>query len=164
MSNNLNVTFPIKKVIVWGAMSIMPPDWTVLERVVKERKVKKVVEFGSGVSTQLFDKLGIQVESYETNIKWVEHARMIAPHADVRIWDGELLPDIEGDMVLIDAPHGGINREVSYKSVYLSGIPIVACHDVKRPEDFQWIEKYFGDWRIIDGVLNPIGLLVLERE
>ena len=38
-----------------------------LRSLIRNRKIKNVLEFGSGMSTILFDKLGLNVDSYETD-------------------------------------------------------------------------------------------------
>ncbi|HDY87260.1 MAG TPA: hypothetical protein ENH82_03985 [bacterium] len=146
--------------ILWNAMSITEIDWTVLQNFIKEHNIKSIVEFGAGISTQLFDNLGIKIISFETEKRWADKIAKKAPNANIVLWDGKTDPEISGDLAFIDGPHHGENREPSYKAVFESNIPIVACHDVHRPEDMQWVQKYFADWKSIIGTNN---LLILER-
>ena len=144
----------------WNAMSITQDDWEFIREVVEKYNVKSVVEFGAGISTQLFDSIGIKVESFETMPKILDQTRKITPNAILNLWDGQTIPEIKADMAFIDGPWYGKNREPSYKAVSESSIPLALCHDMKRPEDRQWVDKYFKDWKTISGTDN---LLVLER-
>jgi len=136
-----------------NAMSINSDEWLALKRVTKDYEVKDVVEFGSGLSTGLFNDLGLNIRSLETN------GRMV--NGNVELWDGESIQEIHSDMAFIDGPHGGKNREPSYRTVAESNIPIVACHDAHRAEDRVWIDKYFGGWEVISDAPNT--LRVLQR-
>jgi len=151
--------------IEWSGWSITPTDWVVLRDVLKERKIKKVVEFGAGISTQLMDRFGAEVDSYETDEVHLEKVRRLVRKSNVLLWHGAYPPALgDYDLALIDGPGGGENREPSYKAVADSKIKLVACHDYKRPEDSAWINKYFGKWKIVAKADESIpGLLILER-
>ena len=144
----------------WNAMSITQDDWEFIKEMIKIQNVKSIVEFGSGVSTQLFDSIGIKVDSFETMPEMIEKTKKMTPSAVLNLWDGKSIPQISGDMAFIDGPWHGENREPSYRVVAESSVPIVICHDIKRPEDRQWVEKYFKDWKTISGTNN---LLALKR-
>lgn len=136
-----------KDVPRWNAMSITADDWGMLKGFVEANNIKTITEFGPGISTELFDRMGLELTAYETNPQWVKRLGHKVPRAVIKQWDGKSMVRVEGDMAFIDGPHGGKNREVSYRSVYESDIPIVACHDRSRPEDKEWIDKYFAGWR-----------------
>jgi glycosyltransferase involved in cell wall biosynthesis len=152
--------------IEWSGWSIDPTDWVVLRDVLKEKNIKKVVEFGSGVSTQLMDRLGIEVHSYETDPIHLEKIKRLVSKSTFILWNGLYPPSLaDYDMALIDGPFGGENREPSYKAVAESKISIVACHDYKRKEDKVWIDKYFSKWKVLAKADESIaGLLILKRE
>jgi len=151
--------------IEWSAWTIAPTDWVVLRDVLKEKKIKKAVEFGSGTSTQLMDRFGIVVDSYETDEAHLERIRRLVSKANIILWNGSSPLTLgDYDLALIDGPSGGVNREPSYKAVAESKIKLVACHDYKRIEDAFWINKYFGTWKIVVKADESIpGLLILER-
>jgi len=151
---------PPKGKVQWNAMSITSDDWDIIKEVVESNNIKNVVEFGSGISTELFDESGVKVVSFETSMTQVEASIKAIPRADIRPWNGKSIPTIEGDMVLIDGPHGGKNREPSYKAVAESNIPLVICHDSHRPEDRQWVDKYFSSWDVLK---EGKTLIVLRR-
>lgn len=144
----------------WNAMSIVPKDWDLLKSTIEKYGVKSLVEFGAGVSTQLFDSVGVKVKSFETMPEIISETKRRTSEVVFELWDGKTAPKISGDMAFIDGPHGGKNREPAYQAVAESPIPIVACHDVSRAEDRVWVDKYFKDWKIISELEN---LQILER-
>lgn len=146
----------------WNAMSITQDDWTTMEKVIKDFNVMDITEFGAGVSTELFSRLGMKVTSYETSLDQIQISKKQTPNAEYVFWNGKQTVKLNGSqLAFIDAPHGGVNREYAYKSVYESQIPIVICHDQHRPEDRQWVRKYFKNWtKIAD---QPKTLVALKR-
>ncbi len=142
----------------WNAMSITSDDWEFIKEMIENQNVKSIVEFGAGVSTQLFDRHGVIIHSFETIPEMIEKTKGNAPHAIFSLWDGKSITQISGDMAFIDGPWHGENREPSYKAVAESSIPLVICHDMKRPEDRKWVDKYFMDWKTISGTNNLIAL------
>jgi len=133
----------------WDAMSITSEDWKIIKEFIGANNIKTIIEFGAGVSTQLFDSIGMKVTSFETMSRTINSTQRKAPRAIFKLWNGKSILKISGDMAFIDGPHGGKNRESSYRSVAESNIPIVICHDSQRPEDRQWIDKYFKDWDVL---------------
>ncbi|MEK0338135.1 MAG: glycosyltransferase, partial [Nitrosopumilus sp.] len=61
--------------IEWSSMSITKADWGVLNKIIIDRKIKKIVEFGPGVSTLMMDRLGIEVLSFETIPFYIENIK-----------------------------------------------------------------------------------------
>ena len=152
--------------IDWCRRSITETDWIVLREVIKARGIKKVVEFGSGISTQVMDRFGIEVHSFETMPIQIERVKLLVHSATFIQWEGKYPPVFTEryELAFIDGPCGGENREPSYKAVADSNVPIVACHDYKREIDNKWIEKYFCDWKEVARNDESIaGLLILER-
>jgi len=153
--------------INWNDMSIVPSDWKLLDKITDQFNVKRMVEFGCGVSTQHFDKKKIRVHGYEAMDKIKDRVEKQTHNAIIKKWDGKTPPVINGDfqMAFIDGPMYGKNREPSYKAVKNSAINLVACHDSSRAEDQKWIKKYFGKWNLIaeNKGENTPGLVILER-
>ena len=151
--------------IEWSGWSLAPTDWVVLRDVLVAYSIKKVVEFGAGVSTQLMDRFGVEVDSYETDEIHIEKVKRLVRKANFILWNG-VSPLILGayDMALIDGPAGGDAREPSYKAVVDSKVKLVACHDYKRTAESVWITKYFSTWKVIAKADESVqGLLILER-
>lgn len=160
-TNNI-ATLPIE----WSGFSITPTDWVVLRDVLRRFSIKRAVEFGAGVSTQLMDRMGIQVLSFETDPIHIEKIKRLVRYAKFILWNGVYPPVIDENyqLAFIDGPFGGEKREAAYKAVANSSIPFVACHDYKRREDSTWITMYFGGWNEIARADESIpGLIIFER-
>lgn len=140
-------------------------DWRLLWQFICERNVRKLVEFGPGLSTEILDRCGIRITSYETHPSILNRLIEKMPNVQFNLWDGKQVVNLnEYDMAFIDGPFGGENREYSYKSVANSNVRFVACHDSNRKVDKVWVNKYFGNWKKV--CENPLktGLLILERK
>lgn len=91
-----------------------PVRWTQLENLIKEYEVRTVLEFGVGVSTLLFDNLGLRIDSYETDAKFME---FVGSHCSSNVylsyWDNETISnDIAGkyDLAFVDGSDPRINQ------------------------------------------------------
>jgi len=146
----------------WGGGSVTDKDWMFLKETIKKYKVKKILEFGAGLSTLLFGTVADQVITYETTPGWINK---ISPLSNTNVntilqWDGKKIPSVDKfDMVFVDGPAGGVNREWSTK--YASELSdLVVVHDAGRKEEREWQEKYLeGDFELKSkgghrGILN----------
>lgn len=132
----------------WGGSSITDRDWEFLKGIVKEYKVKSVLEFGVGFSTLLFNSLGLNVTTYETDQRFIDLVHGKNPKARILKWDGkevpEILPDGQKpvyDLAFVDGPSGGSTREFSTK--YASNHSgLVVIHDAGREWERKWQNKY----------------------
>ena len=157
---------PYAAPIEWTGWTLDPTDWIMLRDVIKERGIKKVLEIGAGTSTQLFEREGLEVVSYETMPTDIARVQRKTQYADIRSWNGRYLRiGAEGfEMALIDGPFGGENREPSYRAIAESDVPLVACHDCKRDADMGWVNKYFAGWETLAKNDQSVqGLLILKR-
>ena len=158
---------PSKPILEWTGWSLDPTDWVVLREFLLENKIKKIVEIGAGLSTELLDRLDRDVLSFETDPIFMARTKVrVSKNVTIKQWNGFLLPHFSSkrELALIDGPIGGESREPSYKGIAESGIKYVACHDSKRAEDRKWIDKYFSQWIEVARNDDSIqGLLILER-
>jgi len=163
----LKIPKPSRPMLEWSGWSLDPTDWILLRDILRQKKIKNVVEIGAGVSTELMDRLGLHVLSYETDPIFMERVKKrVSKHVVVKQWNGQLLPKLNSkyQLALIDGPIGGENREPSYKAIANSNIQLVACHDSKRKEDQVWIDKYFSTWKQIAKNDDSVqGLIIFER-
>jgi hypothetical protein len=83
---------------------LRPRRWDQIQQVIDQHSLKSVLEFGSGVSTILFDSLGISVVSYETNAEYIEFVRQLCSPKVTFIHSPNKKVDISSnfDMALID--------------------------------------------------------------
>lgn len=163
----LQMPKPSLPLLEWTGWSLDPTDWILLRDFLISRQIKDVLEIGSGLSTELMDRLGICILSYETDPIHMERVKeRVSKRTVIKQWNGQYLPEIDPKyrLALIDGPAGGDNREPSYKAIAESNVPFVACHDYKRKEDKAWIDKYLGDWKEVARNVESIqGLLILGR-
>jgi len=123
--------------IFWGDFSITMKDWSFIKSIITELKPKRILEFGSGLSSLLLSEF-CEVISYETNSFHAE--RISAKCTDknnltIKLWDGHTIPEElmhqpkitdcgevgasldKFDLVFIDGPisklKGGIGREIA---------------------------------------------------
>ncbi|MFA5163825.1 MAG: hypothetical protein WC441_04910 [Patescibacteria group bacterium] len=132
-----------------GGQTIRPKDWEFLKAFIKNNDIKNVLEFGAGKSTLMFDQLGLKVTSVET----IPHIRdtvksLLSGNSEVVLSDFFTGWE-QNDLIFIDGPAGGENREDNYKIVSESNTRFIACHDAHREWETKWIEKYFGGYKEI---------------
>lgn len=70
--------------------SIRNDDWDLIEGVIKENDVKTVLEFGSGISTLMFERAGLAVDSLETNEDFMNKiASRSHGTVNFKLWDND---------------------------------------------------------------------------
>lgn len=136
----------------WGGGSITDKDWVFIEDVIKTYGVKKVIEFGAGLSSLLMATKVEDVVTFETLDGWVEKIKSIAlDNNHIFKWDGKELnididefKDTKFDLAFVDGPAGGQNREFS--TMYGSKMAdLVIVHDAGRIWERKWQEKYLSN-------------------
>lgn len=146
-------TLPAKYGMEWGGGSITDRDWTFMEKILKDNKVKTILEFGVGLSSLLMASVVDKVVSYETTPGWIKKIQKIAPkNLTVRTWDGKSIEHSisKFDMAFVDGPAGGENREWSTK-IASEHANIVMVHDAGRKPEREWQAKYLEkDFRLIE--------------
>ncbi len=78
--------------------------WSQLKRQIVLHQITSVLEFGSGLSTVLFNSFGLDVVSYDTNpVYQLIVKRFNLANVEFRIWDN-VVADIKGDfgLALVD--------------------------------------------------------------
>ena len=137
----------------WGGASITDKDWEFMSAIFVKEKVKRVLEFGAGLSTILMKGMGIDVVSFETRQKDIDRLKKINPTLEVRLWDGtfekapistsmsnDTIPE-KFDLALVDGPGGGENREASFRIAAMYADKILV-HDGGRAPEKKWAEKH----------------------
>ena len=137
----------------WGGFSLTQKDWRFIKEYLNVLQPKKILEFGSGLSSLLMSET-CEVVSYETD---PEHKKLIESkitsnnNLTVRLWDGHNFPHQEElelnttsfrlekfDFAFVDGPRqkadGGIGRDVSIKIAALLSDHVI-LHDAGRMEE-----------------------------
>ena len=122
----------------WGHMAIGEDCATFLTNIITHFKIQSILEFGSGLSTLLFQNLVPNVTSYETHPEFLTpYLPYFNEHLTLKIWDGKTQLTNIGhyDMVFVDGPKDGKNRYYATQIASLIS-PIVIVHDGYRADDF----------------------------
>lgn len=83
---------------------LRPECWAVISRMLKAHQITSVLEFGSGISTVLFNHRGVDVVSYETSASYLKMVKSFnLANVEFRLWDNKDT-DIEGQfgLALVD--------------------------------------------------------------
>lgn len=129
-----------KAKILWGARSIHKKDWILLKEFFKEYKIKSVLEYGCGLSTELMGLEGIEVVSLEKIDWWADICRGAIGNEVIHY---QKLPKIKRkfDMCFVDGPQTKRSEEILHARKYSD---IIFLHDL-RPEEV----RLLNDWQII---------------
>jgi len=128
--------------------------WLVILDVLEKYGVESVLEFGSGLSTLLFEKLGVSVISLETNPEYLRWVRSRSRgDAKFVLWDNENYPlSIQPfDMALVD---GDVPRRSQAQTAQKCSS--IVCMDdwgrglVQKGWSTQGCGDLFTDWRRVD--------------
>jgi len=90
--------------IMWGNRSLYRPHWVELKRFLKEHEPKSVIEYGSGLSTELLALEGFDLWSFEPSEHYAQMCRRV--HSRITAYDpkvGPPLVDRRFDFALVDA-------------------------------------------------------------
>lgn len=142
--------------ILWGNRSIWKEDWIVLKKFLKEFKIKKVLEYGCGLSTELMLLEGIEVNSLESEKWWAELCRHALESRVIYYAQGQL-PIIEEkfDLAFVDGPQTGPRKdEILHAKEHVDLIYFHDLDSIRRPTVYSsmkgWeIIKDYGEhfWR-----------------
>ena len=139
----------------WGGSCILEEDWIFMQEIIAKHNVRNVLEFGSGLSTILFEQLGVKIVSYETSTSYANNVRTILPGIDVRMWDGKTIigdidnpPPAQFDLVFVDGPAGPENREDAIRLAAKFGKMVIIHDGWCAPEKAfmaQYLDPVFKD-------------------
>jgi len=124
--------------------------WILLASIIEKYNVKKVAEFGAGLSTVLMDRLGVSVTSFENFPEYLptfelNNSKIVDYNPFVN--DGSIMP--VGDMAFIDGPVSLFGRDVSYELVSQSSIPLMVSHDTDKAHIQDLIMRLSDDWHTV---------------
>lgn len=117
-----------------GVVGFLKPwHWDYIEAVIEMFGVQKIAEFGSGISTVLFNDLCLKrVATWEDNTIYFN--RWKDSGYEVHGWEGYPVVDLaEFEMVFVDGPWDTYNRGSAFASAIKSGASLIAVHDTLRP-------------------------------
>ena len=141
--------------LYWGDWAIIQKDWKFIKDIFREEGVRRVAEFGTGLSSFLMSERA-EVVSYETDPTAAEAmTAKITPEnrLTIKVWDGKAPPDLAGfDMIFIDGPPGGVadGRKYAYEAASASGAPLILTHDSGREGEIAWAKaSLWRDYEVV---------------
>ena len=124
--------------------SISQDDWKGMETVLDG--VTCVLEFGSGISTKLFNDRGIAVTSCETDYAWIQKARPECFNVEFIHWNNRTLSGkITGrryDLAFVDGQDPR-DKQITWAMKLADKILL---HDGHRAAEQALVEKYLSGW------------------
>jgi len=137
--------------IPWGGFAINPGDWNFIRDIITRHKPRRILEFGSGLSSLLMSEYA-NVTSYETDHAYADQIRAQANSNALTIheWNGTdflLRNDDHFDLVFIDGPKvnggSGPGRQEAFRAASLLSDRIIA-HDANREQETAWQNTYLA--------------------
>jgi len=134
--------------IDWGGGKITRADWKRIRKVLREYDVKTLLEFGSGLSTELFSLEGLD-EIWSLDILgWhVDRMKEALPEVKFINYVKGHLPEIDRkfDMIFVDGPAGDRSRELTVANMVAT--KVIYCHDWGRGQE---TVKLDNKWEMLD--------------
>jgi hypothetical protein len=147
-----------KKFKIWDegiSKAIKPEDWYLFQRIVKEYNVKSVLEFGCGLSTFLWQAMGLRLTTCETNSTFMKRVLDLfnshfqqSSKAYWINWNNKTFPntispaDWSVDLAFID----GIDPRDKQIEVASLAAKRVIVHDGYTKPTPSFIEQYLENW------------------
>lgn len=134
--------------IDWGGGKITRGDWVKIKAVLKRYNIRTLLEFGSGLSTELFSLEGLdEMWSLDILESHIERMESILPAVKfIHYSKGlPLRPSKSFDMVFVDGPAGDRSRELTIANE--AAIRVIYCHDWGRGQETVELD---GRWKMID--------------
>ena len=122
--------------------AIKKQDWEILRQTIDTYGVKTAIEFGAGLSTMLFEEMGIKTTSYETEQLYIKKLQPLL-RTKVYQWDNKKdLKPKKVDLAFID---GELPRD-KQAEIARQVADIVIVHDGHKRQCGHKASSYFADW------------------
>lgn len=135
--------------ILWGSRSIYRKDWIFIKKFINQYGIKKVIEYGSGLSTELLYLEGCEIYCLEDFKWWADHNRKVFKGIkQIRIEDYKIgeIPEVQErfDLAFVDGPQHERTETINHAMQYSD--KFIYCHD-RRQQDILDGNK---DWNRFD--------------
>ena len=142
--------------ILWGSRSIYRKDWIFLKKFISENRIKKVIEYGVGLSTELLYLEGCNIFCLEDLKWWSDHNRKVFKGIkEINIVDYDIgsiphFKELRFDLAFVDGPKDDRTETVEHAKKHSD---IIYCHDKRQQElikedtgweAFNFHDKYSG--------------------
>lgn len=119
--------------IDWGKGKINRGGWIGIKAILKDYSIKTLLEFGSGLSTELFSLENLD-ELWSLDIlKWhIDRMKEALPGVKFIHYEKGYVPEIDRkfDMVFVDGPAGDRSKELTLANKI--ALKVIYCHDWAR--------------------------------
>jgi len=130
--------------ILWGQRSIRKKDWILIKKFLKEFKIKTVLEYGCGLSTELMELEGLELTCLESLEPWADLVRRVT-NANILTYSSDHIPELgkNYDLAFVDGPQSG-NRcgEVEHAKRHAD---LIYFHDIDTQRKLI-VEKLMRGW------------------
>jgi glycosyltransferase involved in cell wall biosynthesis len=130
--------------------AIKQDDWDLIKGIVESNKIKSVLEFGTGLSTMLFQSMNLDIVSVDTDREYLTKLDCLFSNGlDVRLWNNKDDIDFNGnrfDLALVD---GDLPRDKQCK-IAKSVADIVVVHDGRKRQCGFSASHMLRDWKEIE--------------
>jgi hypothetical protein len=133
--------------IDWGNGKITRGRWMLIKKVLKDYNIKSVIEFGSGLSSELFSlEQDLEVWSLDILKQHIENMKLRFPKIKFIHYEKENLPEIDRvfDMAFVDGPAGYRHKELSLARDVATKVLI--CDDWKRNQEVVDLDE---KWNVV---------------
>lgn len=127
---------------------LRPRRWNQLKELIQSQRITSILEFGSGISTLLFENLGMKVTSYETDQEFLNFVSKLSTNSTQFIfWDNKnAWPKGKFDLALVD----GILPRFHQLRVSLKHAPFIAIDDFQGRNRREFLPLLTNSKRIDD--------------
>ena len=134
----------------WGGKFITQSDYDFILNIIKKDSIKTILDIGSGIHTILLSKIVDKIDVLEAdknNRKRVE--KYLPDNVRMINWDKQDIDLEKYDLVFVDGPPGGKNREISFKIAAKCSDNVIV-HDESREWETKFQNKYLSkDYKLM---------------
>jgi hypothetical protein len=134
-----------------------PRRWSRLKRFILKNNIKSVIEFGSGVSTLLFDSLNLNILSFETDKVYMDFvSKLCTEKVRFKLWNNKLLNIQESfDLSFVD----GILPRTQQLKIAIKHSKFIAIDDYIANSEKQ-IDLLLSNFTRVDLSAAPLGIFI----
>ena len=131
--------------------------WKYLKEFILSNNIKSVIEFGSGVSTLLFDSLNLNILSIETNKPYMNLvSNLCSPKVRFKLWDNKSLDIQESfDLSFVD----GILPRLEQLKYAIKHSKFVTVDDYIANDEKQ-LDLLLSNFTRVDLFAAPLGIFI----
>lgn len=136
--------------LTFGLGAIRKPEWNLISRFINHYECRNVLEIGAGYSTMLFDFLGLNVVTYETDADFIAALHLkVSTRVALRNYKYPQFAESADvfDLAFVDGPGPGINTGGRKASIEFADrrAEYLFIHDGSRAAEKASAREVFGE-------------------